>query len=64
MATLEQQLVVHGQLAHLAAQSGQLLIMGVRGTAPQVGLPAGQEVIPPGRQAPGCHPKLSGDTVK
>ena len=54
-APLEQQLVVHGQLADLGPQPGDLVVPVVGRPALQRGLAAGQEVVPPAGEGGGGH---------
>jgi hypothetical protein len=52
-APLEQQLVVHSQLADLAPQPGDLLVAVIGRSALQGALAAGQEVVAPASQGGG-----------
>jgi hypothetical protein len=53
---LEQEFVVHGQLADLAPQPGDLVIPLVGRPALEGGLAAGQEVVPPGERVAAVTP--------
>ena len=60
-AALEQQLVVHGQLADLGPQPGDLVVPVVGRPALQRGLAAGQEVVPPAGEGGGGDAELTGE---
>jgi hypothetical protein len=57
---LGQQLIVHGQLADLGPQAGDLIIPFVGRPALQCRLATGQEVVPPAGEGGGGDPELSG----
>src|SRR5262245_23491798 len=60
-AALEQQLVIHGQLADLGPQPGDLVIPVVGRSALQSGLAADQEVVAPVGEGRGGDAKFAGD---
>src|SRR5262249_30203661 len=58
-AALEQQLVVHGQLADLGAQPGDLIVATVSRPALEGGLAGGQEVVTPAGEGGGGDAQLT-----
>src|ERR1700752_3055962 len=64
MAPLEQQLVVHRDLAHLGAQALDLVVALVRGPALQRRLAAGEELLAPVGQRRRGHSELTRQAIE
>src|SRR5262249_47037885 len=63
-AALEQQLVIHGQLADLGLQPGDLLIAVIDRSALEGGLAGGQEVVAPAGEGGGGDSQFAGGEVQ
>src|SRR6516162_9979207 len=60
-AALEQQLIIHGQLADLGPQPGDLLVAVIGRSALEGGLAAGQEIVAPAGEGGGGDAQLAGE---